>query len=156
VATSFAAAAALRLDTNSAYSPVSPLQPGKRWNTRWSGGTAINTNGEVLISFLGPDCPHCKKWVKIANAMVKSPMLPEVLGVVSVEESRLRQFRDDYEIQFPLARVSVSRMLSLAPAVPTTVLLNHGAIERIWVGNMPSDFSERFITAFFAKSEATV
>jgi len=156
VATSFAAAAALRLDANSAYSPVSPLQPGKRWNTRWSGGRAINTNGEVLISFLGPECPHCKKWVKIANAMVKSPMLPEVLGVVSVDESRLRQFRDDHEIQFPLARVSVSRMLSLAPAVPTTVLVNDGAIERIWIGNMPADFSERFISAFFAKSEATV
>jgi hypothetical protein len=40
-------------------------------------------------------------------------------------------------------------MSRLAQAVPTTLLVEDGKIQRMWIGRMPPEFVERFRRAFF-------
>ncbi|MDQ3081331.1 MAG: hypothetical protein M3R07_03860 [Gemmatimonadota bacterium] len=129
---------------------LNPLKVGRRWRHSWAGGaTAGNTSEEMLVAFLGADCPYCTKFVTIANAMVQSPKLPRVVGVVGSSKERLDSFIADKGIRFPMSTISPSLMGRLAQAVPTAVLVKSGRIDRMWVGNMPVDFVDRFRRAFF-------
>jgi hypothetical protein len=105
--------------------------------------------GEVLISFLGPDCPYCKQWVKVANAIAQSSSLPSPFGVVAASREAVDGFIKDHGIRFPLGVISPSLMTRLARAVPTTALVVSGVITEIWVGQMPPEFVGRFRRAFF-------
>lgn len=129
---------------------LNPLKVGRKWRHSWAGGaTAGNTSDEILVAYLGPDCPFCVKFVTVANAMVQSPMLPRVVGVVGSSKERLDAFIAEKGIRFPMSTISGSLMARIAQAVPTAALVKGGKIERIWVGNMPVDFVERFRRAFF-------
>ncbi|MEJ7759915.1 MAG: MauE/DoxX family redox-associated membrane protein [Gemmatimonadaceae bacterium] len=129
---------------------LNPLKVGRKWRHSWSGGaTSGNISDEMLVAYLGPDCPYCTKFVTLANAMIQSPRLPRVVGVVGSSRERLNSFIADKGIRFPMATISPSLMGRLAQAVPTAVLVKSGKIDRIWIGNMPADFVDRFRRAFF-------
>jgi len=134
-----------RFDTN-------PLKIGKRWRHSWAGGATAQIDGEALVTFLGPDCPYCVRWVQVANAIVQSPTLPGVVGVVATSRDRLESFKVDKGIRFPVALISKSLMSRLTQVVPTTVLIESGRIKDKWVGDMPMDFVDRFKEAFFPTS----
>ncbi len=131
-----------------------PIKVGRQWRHSWAGGATADTGDEVLVAYLGPDCPYCKSFVTIANAMVQSPKLPAVVGVVASTRARLDAFIEEKGIRFPMTIVSQSLMRRVAQAVPTAVLVKAGRIERIWVGAMPVDFVDRFRRAFFPDSVA--
>jgi uncharacterized membrane protein YphA (DoxX/SURF4 family) len=135
---------------------LNPLKAGRKWKHSWAGGITSGIDGEILVAFLGPDCPYCGQFVKIGNAMVQSPKLPRVVGVVGTSKDRLQSFIDEKGIRFPMANVAQSVTARLVSAVPTAVLIEAGEIKRIWIGNMPPDFVDRFKNAFFpaAASEA--
>lgn len=141
--------AVISLRRNSEGTNASPLEPGRSWNAKWSGGFKPPAESEILISYLGPECPYCKRWIKVANAMASSPELPSVVGVVAVGVDRLERFGREHDIRFPVKRIRASEMTKIAPAVPTSVLVNRGKIEEVWMGDMPPDFVTRFISAFF-------
>jgi hypothetical protein len=126
-----------------------PLKAGRRWKHSWAGGITSGIDGEILVAFLGPDCPYCGQFVKIGNAMVQSPKLPRVVGVVGTSKDRLESFIEEKGIRFPMANVAQSVTTRLVSAVPTAVLIEAGEIKRIWIGNMPPDFVDRFKNAFF-------
>lgn len=134
---------------------LNPLKAGKRWRHSWAGGLTSKIDGEVLVAFLGPDCPYCSSFVKVGNAMVQSPRLPRVVGVVGSSKERLETFRLEKGISFPMAGISQSVVNRLVNAVPTAVLVESGRIKRVWVGNMPPDFVDRFKDAFFPGLSAT-
>ena len=127
---------------------TSPLKVGRRWSKRW--GTGIPEDGrEMLVSYLGPDCPHCKQWVRVLNAMYQSPGLPRVTGIVAVSAEKLATFIETSGIRFPIVTIPQTLMSRLVWGVPTTVLVSSGVIETRWGGNMPEDFFHRFKQAFF-------
>ena len=133
----------LLFDTN-------PLKAGRRWRHGWAGGLTKNIDGETIVAFLGPDCPFCAQWVRIGNAVIQSPSLPKVIGVVAASRSRRDAFVHENGIKFPVAMISQSLMGRLAQAVPTSVLVKSGIIQKTWIGSAPPpEFVDSLRNAFF-------
>lgn len=132
---------------------TTPLRVGRRWRNSWADGATSAIGGEVLVAFLGPDCPYCAQWVKVGNAIVQSPRLPRVVGVVAASGERVGAFVDENQVRFPLATISRSLMGRLTQAVPTTVLVEAGRIQKVWVGQMSPEFVDRFKQAFFPQAD---
>lgn len=133
-----------------------PLVEGAEWKHSWARGATRDIHSEALVAFLGPDCPFCKQWVKIGNAVIQSPELPKVIGVVGASQKTKEAFVREHGIRFPVVSISPSLMSRLAPAVPTTVLVDEGRIRNKWVGAMPPEFAARFRRAFFPAVEPIV
>jgi hypothetical protein len=131
---------------------MSPLKVGERWNERW--GAPLRDDREHLISYLGPDCPHCKQWVRVLNAVDQAQGLPTVTGVVATTRDKLENFVQASGIRFPMRTISQSEMGRLVWGVPTTVLVAEGTIQRHWSGQMPPEFFQRFKEAFFPGATA--
>jgi hypothetical protein len=127
---------------------MSPLKVGRRWRSRW-GATPADEARELLVSYLGPDCPHCKTWVRVLNAMQHVSGLPRVAGVVSTSSEQLETFIESSGIRFPVTTIPQTLMSRLVWGVPTTVLVSGGIIQNQWTGNMPPEFFHRFRQAFF-------
>lgn len=134
--------------TNHFMIDLSPLKVGRRWRSRW-GADSMDRPGELLISYLGPDCPHCKQWVRVLNAMDQSSGLPKVIGVVATSNDRLATFVRESGIRFPIHSIPQTLMNRLVYALPTTLLVASGTIEKHWTGPMPPEFFHRFKDAFF-------
>lgn len=128
---------------------TSPLKVGRRWSHSSAGGATANIDGEVFVSYLGPDCPHCTRWVKVLNAMHQSPQLPAVVGVMAASGDQLAAYITEKGIRFPVATVSHTLMGRLTQAVPTTVLVDGGKVTELWEGTPPPEFVDRFRRAFF-------
>jgi hypothetical protein len=128
---------------------TNPLKIGKKWRHRWAHGATARMDGEILVAYLGTNCPYCSQFVKVANAMVQSPSLPRVVGVMAASEPQVKAYIEDYGIRFPVATVSPSLMSRLANAVPSVVIVESGRIKDMWVGNMPPAVVDRFRDAFF-------
>lgn len=137
------------IDTN-------PIKVGGPWRHSWAHGKTAGLKGEFLVSLLGPDCPFCKQWVRVANAIVQSPSLPPVIGVIAAPPATVESFIRTYGVRFPMATVSGSLMARLTRAVPTTLIISNGVIQEIWVGSMPPEFIQRFREAFFPDVAAKV
>jgi hypothetical protein len=128
---------------------LNPLKVGRRFRPSWAGGLTSNIDREVIVAFLGPDCPYCKQFVTVANAMVQSPSLPRVVGVVGASKERLDAFIVEKGIRFPMATLSQSMWTRMISSVPTAALVEGGITRRLWVGNLPPDLIDRFRDAFF-------
>lgn len=128
---------------------TNPLKIGKKWKHPWADGATRRHDGEILVAYLGANCPFCSQFVKIANAMVQSPELPEVIGVMAADSSQVQAYKKDYQIRFPVVTISQSLMARLTRAVPTVVIVNSGIITEMWVGSMPPAVVDRFRDAFF-------
>ncbi|MDQ3244232.1 MAG: hypothetical protein M3Q09_10925, partial [Gemmatimonadota bacterium] len=138
---------------------TSPLKIGRRWRHSWADGATSAIDGEMLVAFLGPNCPYCSQFVRVANAIIQSPELPRVVGVISAPTDEVNAYIAAQDIRFPVATVSQSLMGRLTRAVPTAVVIKSGKIEHMWIGNMPPQFVDRFRDAFFpdiAKKAAAV
>jgi hypothetical protein len=129
---------------------MSPLRVGRKWRDRW--GARVHGDGEQLVSYLGPECPHCKQWVRVLNVIEKSPDLPAVVGVVATTGEKLDEFVTSSGIQFPMNTIPQTLMSRLVWGVPTTVLVADGKIQKQWSGQMSPEFFQRFRDAFFPAS----
>jgi hypothetical protein len=130
---------------------MSPLKPGRTWHDRW-GATLPDDGTEHMVSYLGPDCPHCRQWVRVLNALGHSPGLPQAVGVIAASSQTLDRFIEIAGIRFPMKIIPQSLMSRLVWAVPTTVLVSGGKIQEKWSGQMPPEFFQRFKEAFFPTS----
>jgi hypothetical protein len=131
---------------------LNPLKVGRRWRSRW-GARIPADDGEHLVSYLGPDCPHCKRWVRVLNAVDQSKELPSVVGIVGTSNEAMQKFVENSGIRFPMRVIPQTLMTRLAWGVPTTVLVSGGRIQNRWSGQMPAEFFERFRDAFFPGAE---
>lgn len=134
-----------------------PLRESRRWKAAWAAGAVRpDERGEVLVAYLGPTCPHCQRWVRMLNAVTQIPGLPRVVGVVSVPAEERDAFAAAHGIRFPVVRIPDALMERLANAVPTTALVEGGTVRRVWIGEMPAEFTERFVRAVFGVSVKSV
>jgi hypothetical protein len=131
----------------------SPLKAGQRWKSAWSGA-ANGANGTArLVSYLGPDCPYCQRWVRALNVIHESADLPPVTGIMSSPRQTIDEFVKTTGVRFPVATISEARMQRLATGVPTTVLIENDTIQEVWNGAQFSEgFSERFKSVFFPEA----
>jgi uncharacterized membrane protein YphA (DoxX/SURF4 family) len=153
---SFAAASLRYLEkTETLMFDMSPLKVGKSWRARW-GAKEPDDGAEQIVSYLGPDCPHCKQWVRVLNAIDQSPGLPKVVGIVAASSDELAAFVERSGIRFPMKTIPQTLMNRLVWGVPTTVIISEGKIRNGWRGQMPPDFYQRFRDAFFPAGAGVV
>jgi hypothetical protein len=131
---------------------TNPIKVGAKWRHRWAHGATAHLNGEYLVALLGPNCPFCKQWVKVGNAIGQSRSLPRVVGVIGDTKEITKRFSAEHGVKFPIADISPSLMARLTDAVPTIVHVVAGRISGIWVGEAPPEFVDRFRLAFFPGS----
>ena len=132
----------------------SPLKAGRQWKPRW-GGTTLPPGTSQIVSYLGPDCPYCKRWVRALNVIHESPALPPVTAILSSSRQTIDEFVRETGVRFPIATVSDAKMRRLAPSVPVTLLIEDDTIQEVWSGTLLSEsFSNRFRAAFFPLNAA--
>jgi len=132
----------------------SPMRIGRRWRPEWAGDGQLLNAGENLVSFLGPQCPHCMQWVRVLNVIHSATELPPVVGIIGASKEDLDTFIEASGIRFPTRIIPNESMARLVNAVPTTVLVESGVIRDIWSGAMSESFLDRFKRAFFPGSTA--
>jgi hypothetical protein len=134
----------------------SPLKAGQRWKSVWSGAADGSTGTARLVSYLGPDCPYCQRWVRALNVIHESADLPPVTGIMSSPRQTIDEFIKATGVRFPVLTISEARMQRLATAVPTTVLVENDVIQEVWNGaQLSASFAERFKAIFFPSAVAT-
>jgi len=132
----------------------SPLKAGREWKLRW-GATTLPPGTSQIVSYLGPDCPYCKRWVRALNVIHESPALPPVTAILSSSRQTIDEFVRETGVRFPIATVSEAKMRRLAPSVPVTLLFEDDTIQEVWSGTLLSEsFSNRFRAAFFPLNAA--
>jgi hypothetical protein len=128
----------------------SPLKVGQRWRRRWAGSATLMPGMPQILSYLGPDCPYCQRWVRALNIIHESPDLPQVTAILASSQGKIEDFVKETGVRFPIATIPQARMQRLASLVPTTVLVENDVIQDVWGGaQLSEDFSERFKAAFF-------
>ncbi len=129
----------------------SPLREGRRWKKGWAAGAVDpSDDGEVLVVYLGPTCPHCHRWGRILNVVDEVAGLPGVVGVVRASEEERKDFAETHGFRFPMVTLTRGRMARLVSGVPTSVLVEGGVIRKVWVGSIPEEeFQDRVKRALF-------
>ena len=128
---------------------LSRLKPGKAWKAGWLKDISQDLRqGEHFLVFMSKDCSYCKEWVPLMNVMGTQKDLPDVMGIMSVTDSEMEEFKSQHLIHFPIARMEKLLFRSMTDAYPTAILLENGVISNKWTGEMPKDYFER-IKQFF-------
>lgn len=133
----------------------SPLTVGRRWKAKWAGSAKAGVGTDQLVSYLGPNCPYCKQWVRVLNVIHASPAFPAVTAVLASSEEAIDAFSKETGVRFPISTVSEPLMQRLASAVPTTILIERGLISEVWTGQMSPQFVERVKQVFFPSAAGT-
>ena len=139
-----------RAKTGQMWIETSPLRVGRRWRSSW-GASVPGDGREMIVSYLGPECPYCKQWVRVLNAMHHAPGLPRVSGVIAASQQTLEKYVETAGVRFPVTTIPESLMSRLVWGVPNTVLVVSGTIQERWV-QMPEEFFVRFRAAFFPQA----
>jgi hypothetical protein len=122
---------------------LTPIRVGRRWNPSWLPDVAAG-EGEILIVFLGANCVHCMRWIKVLNTIHACPRLPEVRGIVAISPDRLPEYLERVGGCFPTVAVSTWVAARLSRSItPMAVLVREGVIREKWIRSMPKPFIER-------------
>jgi hypothetical protein len=126
---------------------LTPIRVGRRWNPSWLPRIAdlsADDGVETLIVFLGANCAHCMRWIKVLNTIHACSKLPEVRGVVAISPDQLSEYLDRAAVRFPIVAVSTWVAARLSRSItPTAVLIQEGVIREKWIRSMPKPFLER-------------
>jgi hypothetical protein len=133
---------------------LSPLKPGNTFRAKWAAGNSTRGSDELIVAYLGPDCPFCKLWLPVLNGIHEKETLPRVVGVVGGSVRQIESLRSKGEIRFPMTSIPASLLNRLVRAVPTTVVIKDGRVEDVWSGRLSPQFVGRFTKAFFPDSSA--
>jgi hypothetical protein len=125
---------------------LTPIRIGRRWNPSWLPRSVDLSadDGETLIVFLGANCAHCMRWIKVLNTIHACPRLPEVRGVVAIGAEQLPEYLDRAAVRFPTVAVSTWVAARLSRSItPTAVLIQDGIIREKWLRSIPRFFLDR-------------
>lgn len=119
----------------------SRLKIGNRWQLRWLNNSPYDLQkGSYIIAFLSRNCFYCKTWLPLLNILNEQKDLPKILGIVSIADGELEEFKAERIIRFPI--VSMDKLLFnyMAEVFPTAVLLEDGVITNKWIAEIPEEF----------------
>ncbi|MEM1172931.1 MAG: MauE/DoxX family redox-associated membrane protein [Cyanobacteria bacterium P01_H01_bin.35] len=128
------------------YIDFSPLKENKTWQLEWLGEDSKSLmSGSVILVFMSPQCPQCKNWLNVLMFLQQQDDLPNVAGVVALNNfDEGQDFVDNYALNFPVAVVDKKLYEKLRiEAVPTAVVLEDGVIQDKWIGTMPVWFVDK-------------
>ena len=120
---------------------LSYLKTGKQWKKSWLKNSPQDLkNGNHFLVFLGPECPYCKQWVPLLNIMNANPDLPNVMGLMTLNESEIKAFQEKYLVHFPIVTMNKVLFKYMVDGVPTAALIKDGKIDTISMGQMPQEY----------------
>jgi thioredoxin-related protein len=127
----------------SQYQPLvdfSYLKSGKNWKKSWLPNSPQDLQkGTHFLVFLGAECPYCKQWVPLLNIMNANPALPNVIGMMTLNESEIENFKSEHLVHFPIVSMNKILFRYMVDAFPTAVLVKDGKIESISTGQIPQE-----------------
>ena len=103
------------------------------------GKTVDLGQGTYLVAFLSDSCEHCQEIVSQLNALPQtSPDLPPVVALVLGEADTLKQFRQQFKPNFPLAILQPLLFLDfIDDAPPRFYLVQNGKSIAYWDKELP-------------------
>ncbi|NES21827.1 MAG: hypothetical protein F6K41_23605 [Symploca sp. SIO3E6] len=92
-----------RIRKGKPFIDLSPLQANRPWQAEWFDGYTEIMSGSHIITFLGPNCPHCKNLLNVLKVIHSREDLPEVFGVIQLTTDEEGQdYVDGYALNFPV------------------------------------------------------
>jgi len=129
------------------------LKEGKNWKKDWLKNSPEDLQtGTHFLVFLGAECPYCKQWVPLLNIMNANPALPNAIGMMTLNESEIKEFKTKHLVHFPIVNMNKILFNYMVDAFPTAVIIKDGKIELISSGQMPQQYFKE-IQSFY---QATV
>lgn len=123
---------------------TSPVRPRRRWNPSWLEGFTYHANQRAqLIVLLHPDCPACHKWIQPLNKVSRRADTPQVIAGIAAEAGTIRNFLNEFHVEFPVLPVKAVTMARLALAYPTLVVVQDGRIVTVNVGQLPPELIDQ-------------
>lgn len=120
------------------------LQRGRHFKKSWIKNAADDLQtGSHFVVFLSKDCPWCKRWVPLLNILDTQPDLPNVTGVMSLDDGEVADFRAAHLVRFPIAHMKRKLASAMLHAYPTAALIENGVIVDRWEGKMPEEYLQR-------------
>ena len=68
---------------------------------------------------------------------------PDVLGVMSITDEEMDDFRDEHLIRFPVAQMDRLLFQRMVNGYPTAVLIEDGRVAGKWSGEFPEPYFTR-------------
>lgn len=137
------------------------LKEGKQWQAKWLDNSPYNLQqGEHFIVFLSQDCPYCKRWVPFLNIMNAQSHLPDVTGIMLLNQAEIEEFKTKHLAHFPVVTMNKLLYSNMVEGVPTAALVKDSKIEGVTVGEIPPEYAkeiQRFYqaTAFNRETKKT-
>jgi hypothetical protein len=135
------------------------LKVGKSWQAKWLKTSPHDLQqGAQFIVFLSQDCPYCKRWVPFLNIMNAQQHLPNVTGVMTLNEAEIKEFETKHLVHFPVVNMNKLLYSYMVDGVPTAALVKDGKIEQVAMGEIPQEYAkeiQRFYQATALRSEST-
>jgi Rps23 Pro-64 3,4-dihydroxylase Tpa1-like proline 4-hydroxylase len=122
----------------------SRLKEGNRWKPSWLKNTPYDLqNGSYFIVFLSQTCGYCKRWIPFLNMMQAQKKLPQVLGILSINDEAIEAFKTEQRARFPIVSMDKLLFSYMADAFPTAVFVENGKIVSKWIGEIPPEFLDK-------------
>lgn len=121
----------------------SRLKVGNPWDRLWLKDSPDLQQGSHFIVFLSKDCPFCKQWVPLLNVMTTQKDLPNVIGIISLNNDDIEAFKAEHLVRFPIMHMNKLLFANMVDSVPTAALVENGVISKIWMGQIPKEFFNR-------------
>jgi hypothetical protein len=104
-------------------------------------------HGEYLLVLMDTDCSHCRDAVAAVNWLAEDPDLPEVFGLSFNDEDRLKKFRKDLQVIFPIGHITKEDFWRLLGDgnVPRTFLVRDRVVQEVWDIEIPDEHTVKSI-----------
>ncbi|MFN7930928.1 MAG: MauE/DoxX family redox-associated membrane protein [Blastocatellia bacterium] len=99
------------------------------------------SKGTHLIALIDTGCSHCQAAVPSFNQlMVQTKNNPPFVALCSNLEEEVKQFKQNYNAQFPLGIIARQELIDLlnGGGTPHTLLVKDGFVLHVWDGDIPT------------------
>jgi len=104
-------------------------------------------HGDYLMVLMDTDCSHCRDAVTELNWLAEDPGLPGVIGLSFNGEDRLKAFREELQVIFPIGQITEEDFWRLLGHgnVPRTLLVRDSVVQEVWDIEIPDEHTVKSI-----------
>lgn len=125
-------------ETTVQTAPAAADRPFAQFKVTDANNTHDLGQDTYLVAFLSDSCSHCQETVAKLNSVPKGIGQLPVVGLILGEENTLRQFREQFKPQFPMAIVKPLTFFEfIGNAPPRFYLIQNGKSLRYWDDDLP-------------------
>lgn len=93
-------------------------------------------NDEVIVCFVSPKCPHCKKAIQRLKIISDQYELPAVYLVFYGRKPKVEAFMEEYTFEFPYIVFPDDEFMRIIKGeMPTMYHIDQGILKQVWKGD---------------------